>query len=438
MNTARMVRALALTALLAPATAIAAGYSIYEQGGAALGMAGAHTASVHDATAMFYNPAAMTSFDHMVISLGGSWITTRNSFAGSQPTANSYPGFNVQESMKSGNFFPPHLYIATPVGKRMALGVGVNAPFGLGIEWDNPTTFTGREHATKGKLQTLAGSATLALQLNERWSVSAGMTQMYASVELDKINLSPPVPGGGGGRVSVANVHLESSLGSSSGSGANLALLWKPKKDWRVGLNYRAGIDVKVEDGDATFTQIPTGNAPLDSIVALGLPPAQKVGTTLHFPAMLSVGAAWDAMPGWTWECDVNWTEWTAFDALPLDFKTTNSIDQSIIENYHDSYRVSIGAEHRLDSHRYRFGYYYDQEAAPAPSVTVLLPDAARHGATLGFGFDMGKDKAWTIDLYNLALFVETRSTEGVSRDAYDGVFKAYVNSFGATITHRW
>ncbi|MEQ1832371.1 MAG: outer membrane protein transport protein [Candidatus Eisenbacteria bacterium] len=437
MNTVRMVRVLALAALLAPATAFAAGYSIYEQGAAALGMAGAYTASVNDASTLFYNPAAMTSLPGLTVTVGGSWLTTRNSFAGTQPTANAYPGFNVQESMKSGNFFPPHLYVAAPLGKRLAFGVGVNAPFGLGIEWENPATFTGREHATKGQLQTLAGSASLALALNERWSVSGGVTQMYANVELDKMNLAT-VPGGGGGRVNVASVHLESSLGSSSGSGMNAGLLWRPKKDWRVGLNYRAGIDVKVEDGDATFTQIPTGNPQFDAVVADSLPPSQKVATTLHFPSVFSVGAAWDAMPGWTWECDVNFTDWSVFDALPLDFKTTNSIDQSIIENYHDSYRVSVGAEHRLASHRYRFGYYYDQEAAPAQSVTVLLPDAARHGVTLGLGFDMGKEKSWTVDLYNLALFVDTRSTEGVSRDAYEGVFKAYVNAFGATVTHRW
>jgi long-chain fatty acid transport protein len=195
---------------------------------------------------------------------------------------------------------------------------------------------------------------------------------------------------------------------------------------------------VKIDDGDATFRQRLTHIPGLDSIVRLSLPPSQKIGTTLHFPAMLSVGAAWRALPGWTWEGDVNWTQWTAFDELKLDFKTTPALNTAIVENYHDSWRISVGAEHQLDSYAYRFGYYYDQDAAPPESVTPLLPDATRHGVTLGLGFQMGAQKSWSVDLYNLALFVEKRGTEGVSRDHYEGVYKAFVNSLGLTVGHHW
>ena len=59
MNTTRLVRRLALATLLAPAIAHAAGYSIYEQGAAAIGMAGAYVASASDATAQFYDPATL-------------------------------------------------------------------------------------------------------------------------------------------------------------------------------------------------------------------------------------------------------------------------------------------------------------------------------------------------------------------------------------------
>ncbi len=96
---------------------------------------------------------------------------------------------------------------------------------------------------------------------------------------------------------------------------------------------------------------------------------------------------------------------------------------------------MRFGAEHRMANYQYRFGYYYDEAAAPTESVTPLLPDAPRHGVTLGLGWDRGN---WKLDLYNLFLFVENRSTELRERDGYDGVYKSYVNALGASIGFRW
>ena len=59
----------------------------------------------------------------------------------------------------------------------------------------------------------------------------------------------------------------------------------------------------------------------------------------------------------------------------------------------------------------YRLGYYFDSRRCAGESVTPLLPDANRHGVTLGLGHDARPVDGST--LYNLFLFVEKRSTEG-------------------------
>ena len=76
MNGTRALVPLALAALLAPAVACASGYAIYEQGATALGVAGAYTASAHDGSALFYNPAALASLRGFEITGGGSWLAT--------------------------------------------------------------------------------------------------------------------------------------------------------------------------------------------------------------------------------------------------------------------------------------------------------------------------------------------------------------------------
>jgi hypothetical protein len=70
--------------------------------------------------------------------------------------------------------------------------------------------------------------------------------------------------------------------------------------------------------------------------------------------------------------------------------------------------------------------------------VSPLLPDAGRNGVTLGYGKDLGADKKWTLDLYELALFAQHRTTEGVQRDGYDGEYKTFVNSLGFSLAYHF
>ena len=431
MNLHRTALAAALAAaILTPCTALGAGYGIYEQGASALGMAGAATASVHDASAVFFNPAAIVRLDGKQLYFGGTWLTTNTSFAGIDPN----PGFGVTEAMKQGNFFPPTIYFTDRFSKKLAFGAGVNAPFGLGVDWENPLTFTGRERVTKADVRTINANLSVSWAASDQLSLGLGYDALFAGVELH--NVSENIFPGGSAKVNVANVELKN--GYKPGHTWNAAALWSPKADWKLALSYRSRVHVKFDQGDATFTQIPTGNAAFDAYVATQLPPAQKASAMLKFPSILSLAAAWNPTPDWTWEVDANQTAWSTFDNLQIAFKDTPSRSVTITENYKDSWRVNIGAEHRLPRLTYRFGYYYDQAAAPSESVTPLLPDANRHGATVGLGWKLGKARAWTLDWYDLALFVENRSTDGVNRDGYNGTYKSFVNATGLNLGYHW
>lgn len=426
MNRIGSAWALAVVVCVSPAVAQAAGYALYEQGTAALGMGGAHVGAVRDASAQFYNPAALTRLPGSQLQFGGTWLSTRTSFAGVDP----HPGYGTSEEMVNGSFFPPAVYWADRVGSNWAYGLGVNSPFGLGVEWQDPERFSGRERVTKARLETLNGSASLAWALTEHWSIAGGANALFGRVELNNIGTFVT---DGGQPVNVLRAQLKSSF--KPAPGFHGALLGEPWTNFRLGITYRSKVELKVDDGEATFEQIETGDAALDAAVTASKPANQTVTTDLVFPAMFSVGLAWEPTPAWTYALDGIWTEWSAFDRLELRFPDDPSLDQDLVQNYHDTFAVRVGAEHRLERYTYRAGYYFDPAAAPAESVTPLLPDASRHGATLGLGLQRGK---WSIDVYNLFLFVEKRATESRERDGFDGAYKSYVNAFGASLAYRW
>ena len=414
-----------------PAVSRAAGYGIYEQGAAPLGMAGAVTASSNDASAVFFNPSNLTRLDgRRWVYVGATLLQPVTSFAGWPP----YPGFGVTEEMDNQSFFPPTVYYASRMTDQFAYGLGLNSPFGLGVSWKRPDQFTGRYIVTSADLRALNANLSLAYAPDDAWSFALGANAMFAEVELNNRTLIP-APGGGGGQVDVASTKLSGDF--QPGWGWNTALSWQPGDTWRLGAYYRSKVVVDYE-GDADFEQIPTGNAVVDASVAASLPPDQPVKTVLRFPAMWSAGLAWYPDEEWTVEADFGFVEWSVFSDLPIYFQTTPSRNRTIVEDYDDAFQVRVGAERRMDSFTLRGGYYYDEAAAPSESMSPLLPDAGRNGASLGFGKSFGTDGRWTLDLYELALFVQHRNTEGVNRDGYDGEYKSFVNALGFSLAYRW
>jgi long-chain fatty acid transport protein len=221
-----LLAAVTLAAVLLPTQTRAAGYSIYEQGAAVLGMGGAATASVHDASAVFFNPAAMTRLEGTWIYVGGTALQPVTKFTGQDPN----PGAAGSADMVRQTFYPPTVYASHSWAKRWAVGVGINSPFGLGVEWD-PKTFAGRYLVTKADLKSLNGSLCLAYAPNATWSFAAGGDVMWAKVGLKNQILSDLTPFGSGlGKRYTAEVDLNSDY--TPAPGWNAAVLFTPASAW--------------------------------------------------------------------------------------------------------------------------------------------------------------------------------------------------------------
>lgn len=419
--------AVCVAACWSPRPAHAAGYAIWEQGPRVLGMGGAGAAAVDDPSALFYNPAAIVRLQGTQVMAGATMLSPRTSFAGMNP----YPGYGVTEQMENANFFPPMAFVTHARG-RWGVGASLTTPYGLGVRWRDPDTFTGRAIVTRADLSTLDLGLTAAWAFTPAVSVAAGPDVVWAKVNLQN-RVQVPVPGGGGATVDVARAELASDY--TPAPGWHAAVSWLPAPIWKLGLSYRARVVTHVDDGRATFRQIPTGDAGFDAAVAASLPPDQKATSVLRFPATWSAGIAWSPRLMWTLEGDVDFVEWSAFRDLPIRLEQTPAESRTLQENYRDTWQVRAGVERRAGTWTARAGAYVDEAAAPTASVSPILPDARRTGLTGGLGWNRGR---WSADAYDLALFLARRGTGGVNRDGYEGEYKTFVNAAGLGVTLRF
>jgi long-chain fatty acid transport protein len=162
--------AILIVAVMA-ANAGAAGFRQANQGAAANGMGNAFTAVANDASAVWYNPAAMTDLAGTNLSLGGVFVAPQIEHKNTNGTIDK-PESKVHAL--------PHTYVIHKLTEKWALGLGVNVPFGLSTDWDKLTANT-RKIATESGITAINYNLSGAYRVNDRLSVAAGFS--YVTVD---------------------------------------------------------------------------------------------------------------------------------------------------------------------------------------------------------------------------------------------------------------
>ncbi len=420
---AAAVLAAALSLALVSAELQAAGFSIFEQGARGMGFAGAYTAQSQDPSAVFHNAAGIAFLKGKRLYFGGTLVKPYSDFTGADP----FPGDGRTESGDVGVIPLPAIYYSQQFTERLSFGLGVNAPYGLKTQWANPDTFSGRYISVEADLKSVSINPVVAYKIEDRLSFGAGLDVRFSKVTLTR--RVPAVNPFTQKVIDVAEVDLASDW--NTGFGFNLGLLAKPTENLSVGASYRHKVKVDYT-GTATFNQISSGNATLDGLVRLTLPQGtESLETSIEFPGIATFGVAY-ALNDWTVEADLVWYQWSTFNSLELKFPGRPDLDETIPESYSNAFQYRFGLERRFsDRLALRGGYFYDNSPSPAASVTPLLPDADRHGFALGASMTRGN---LSLDVGSWYLKFKERSTEGLSRDHYDGTYKSSAITFGASL----
>lgn len=393
-----------LLGLGAACGAHAQGFQLNEIGSCAVGRGQAVTASpCKDPSVIYWNPAAAASLEGWSIYAGVAAIQVGGDFTAD--TSRRVSDSNVPVS------FPPHVFVNYgSADDRWAVGLGVYVPYGLTSQWHND--FAGRFEALKASLTSVYFQPNVAFRVAPGWQVGGGPVFGYSHVQLrQSLDLAQQQaePGLTFGQLGVA-AGTEFARANLSGSGTafgfDLGVHGTLGADWEIGARYLSQLDFHYDNADATFSEVPTnlvlsaGNplgapagTPVDAILGAEFAPgqplsAQKVSTRIKHPAQVQVGLGYSGLVNTRLEGDFEWTQFSAFDQLPITFNgPASSQSRTLLEDYQNSWSIRLGAEHAFAvGIKGRVGFTYVKSPAPDETVTPLLPDMNRRNYTVGLG----------------------------------------------------
>ena len=163
--------------------ALATGFQLNEQSGSGLGNAfAAGAAFTDDVSAMWWNPAALSSFSRMQAAGVVNVITPSIKFNNdnSLPAANQPLGGNGGDA--GGVNFVPNAYFVFPINQQWAFGLGINVPFGLTTEYDDG--WIGRYQGLKSKIETININPAISWKLTPEFAVGVGVNYQQIKATL--------------------------------------------------------------------------------------------------------------------------------------------------------------------------------------------------------------------------------------------------------------
>ncbi len=346
---------LAAALLLSATTSFGGGYQLNLQGLRQLAMGGTGVAWPWDASTIFYNPGGLARLKGIQV------------YADVVPVIpNTAYGTNMYSAQSKPQVFTPFsFYIGGPIqeGSRLAIGLGVYTPAGLGITW--PDNWAGSNIVQAVQFSAIFVQPTVSYRVSDFLSVGGGF--VYGTGTLDYSSTLPvETYVGNNDTLGKAKLH-----GTATGVGFNLGVHLKVNDNLQVGLTYRSQVNMGISSGDATFT-VPTS-------VAANFPHTQ-FDSQLPLPQVASIGVGYRT-GDLTLLFDLNYTGWNSFDSLRINFAQHTPAVQDLHEprHYRNTLTPRLGANYKLSKTvALMAGACYDPTPVTNGFVSPDLPDADR------------------------------------------------------------
>ena len=362
----------------------ASGFAIAERDAEGLGRAFSGRAAVTGAASISDNPAALPQALTLRASLSG----IGNDVKATDSAGNSARG--------GEDALIPAAYAAWK-----GAGIGIDAPFGLSTSY--PKDWSGRYAALHSEITAARFTVGIGRDVGGGWRIGAATFAQHLSAELS--SAAPIAPGLDG--------YLEVE-GSDTGFGVSLGSLWRPREGLTIGAAYTSPVWHEL-----------TGDADLPSALGRRADTRVKVVT----PESIRLGINWKAAARWRLLAGAEWTRWSRLQTL--DIRLSNGLTLSEEHGWRDTWRLSLGGEHRHVPWTLRAGLAWDQSPVrDAAHRYPRLPDADRTWLAAGLGYHA---EPWQFDAGFSHLFVAERGGEH-PRISYESA----TSILSASLTYRW
>ncbi|MBH1992528.1 MAG: outer membrane protein transport protein [Sphingomonadaceae bacterium] len=370
-------------AMAAPLPALAGGFYLQEQSPKETGRAlSGGAAAGDDPSTVYFNPAAMTQLSGIQTSIGGVALkaSARQSNRGSNRSIPGVPTRVPVTGNDGGNPFDsvipiPSFYATGQVSDRLWVGIGVNAPFGLKLEYDDG--FFGRYDSLYTDLKTYNIQPSAAYKLTDNLSIGGGVDVQYVKVTLTNAlpQLSPLLADG----------HA-SVKGDDWSVGWNAGVFYTTGKT-NFGVHYRSAIDHKLQGTQAIsglLGPLAGANASVDATAPLNLPDIVTISMmhslTPKLRAMLTG----------------RWYNWSRFKSIAI----TPAVGTPSVKDldYRDSFSFSAGGEYDVnDKLTLRAGTMFDRTPTNPQHLTTRVPDGDRVWLTGGATWNLSQAMALNV-----------------------------------------
>ena len=380
-----------------------AGIAFNEHAASATAVGGAVVSTVDDASAVYYNPAAVARLKGTQVYLGSTIVMPALSYT------QDFFGESVTTDSNELIAPVPSAFATYQIDDEYVIGVGFYLPWGLSASWpEGPQRDVLREQAFRSP--TIA--PVIAVDLNdwkEGLSLGAGVDVTFIGFRTER------------------DVYLGDAIGQIAGSATGIGVTGRfgmhmesPYVDGtKFGLNFRTPMNINLE-GNFDFT------APEETRELLPADQGATGAYTMPWNVTLGMSSTW-MEEKLTSSVDITYWNWKSSDEIVFKFDDGSST--TLPRNWKDSVTLRFGLEYDLEPVFIRAGYVWDQTPVPTSTLTSSLPDVDRHFFNGGIGVTLGN---FTIDAAVSYLHADERT--GLQAGPY-GTPRPYTPEDKATYT---